>query len=416
MPIRRNYSNIYQDTKGRILRNTPVNNFNNTGLTKALVDSQSIEMEKFYDQLEYIYTAIDPTVSVGSDLDKIGFLVGESRTGSVTAADYTSTNFYFYIDRRLQWGVRQLIERYYSYDEILLLVDAGYVVMRDDLVITLTIPAGTLVKNSNGSITYTTIEDLVLTGMDNGYVGIVATGAGPDFNVETNALIAHSLLQVPELRKIAPFIKCTNTFPIQNGRYSQTDDEYRYTISTSRAAIRTNELAIRRAALSVPGIRDIAFEKSKFGNGTISMIIDGISPIISEGLKETVRQRIQTELSYGDIIFINSPEYLGVELSFYLTLLPGEENPELVRNQVKDAIIQYINDLPIGGEIIWNRIVNLALEISGVEDFIPSIFKYGEYDSMNKLNKNQKVLRFINQKADYNQKWYSDNGLVNCCV
>ena len=102
-------------------------------------------------------------------------------------------------------------------------------------------------------------------------------------------------------------------------------------------------------------------------------------------LKEAVKQRIQNELSYGDTVFVDSPEYLGIELSFYITTVRGAENIDSIRDEVKDVIIQYINDLPIGGEIIWNRIVNIALEVEGVEDFIPNIFKFGEYDSFNKI-------------------------------
>ena len=129
-------------------------------------------------------------------------------------------------------------------------------------------------------------------------------------------LIAHSLYQIPELRKLARYIKCLNTFPITNGKYTQTDEEFRYRITTARAALPANEIAIRRIALSVPGVRDILFEKGKYGTGTVHIIVDGISPIVSNGLINSTRQALQSNASYGDIIYVSAPEYLGVEINF----------------------------------------------------------------------------------------------------
>lgn len=417
MPTRRNYLNVVQDGRTRIQNNTPVNNFNGQGITKALLDVIALEMEKFYDDLEFVYTAIDPTRAVGSDLDKIGFLVGEKRTGATTASDYSNTNFYFYIDPRLNWNVPVLVKRNYSFEEQDVLESAGYLT-RDSFgePVSLVLPEGTQVSNRDGSVVYTTTEDAAITNQSETYVGVVATSTGPSNNVETNVLISHNLVEVPELRKISHFIKCSNRFPIQNGSYSLTDEEFRYNIATSRSAIRSNEISIKRAALSVPGVRDILFEKNKFGNGTVNIIVDGVSPLISDGLIEAVRQRIQQELAYGDVIFVDKPEYLGVELQFDITTEPGTANTDTLRNLARDAVIQYINDLPIGGQIVWNQIVSEVIGIEGIIDFVPRIFKYGEYDSFNKINKKQIILRFVNQKANFDQKWYSDRGLINCCV
>lgn len=417
MPTRRNYLNVVQDGRSRIENNTPVNNFNGQGMSKALLDILALEMEKLYDDLEFVYTAIDPTRAVGSDLDKIGFLVGETRTGSTTASDYSNTNFYFYIDPRLNWDVKVLIKRNYSAEEQDVLEDAGYLTKNSfDEPATLIIPEGTQIKNRDGTIVYTTIEDTAISDQTETYVGIVATSTGPANNVETNVLVNHALAEVPELRKISHFIKCSNRFPIQNGTYSLTDEEFRYNIATSSSAIRTNEISIKRAALSVPGVRDILFEKNKFGNGTVNIIVDGISPLIGDGLLEAVKQKIQQELAYGDVIFVDKPKYLGVELLFDITLVPGATNPDTLRSLARDTVIQYINDLPIGGRIVWNQIVSEVINLDGVTDFVPRLFKYGEYDSYSKINKKQIILRFVNQTAQFDQKWYTDRGLINCCI
>jgi len=417
MPTRRNYANIYQDGRIRIQNNTPVNNFNPQGTTKAFLDILGLEMERLYDNSELIYRSIDPTRAVGRDLDRIGFLVGVSRQNSVSASDYSETNFYFYIDKKLSWSINKLVNELYTPDEILVLETNGYIYKAfDGSIEYLIVPQGTLVSNSNESNSYVTVNEIHITGSANAYGPIQAVGAGPAYNVESNSLITHSLYQIPELRKLAKYIKCTNTFPIQNGKYTQTDEEYRYNITTAKAALPSNELYIRRTALSVPGIRDILFEKNKFGNGTVHIIVDGTSPIMSQGLISAVQQLCQTIASYGDVIIVSAPEYLGVELNFTIRVNPTATDPFTIRNAARNAIIGYINNLPIGGEIVWNRLVSTVLEIGEVIDFIPNYFKYGKYDTANKINREQIILNFINQMAKYNQKWYTDTGLITCCV
>ena len=415
MPVRRSYLNVYQDGRKRLEQNTTVNNFNGPGTVKGLLDIMSVEMEKLYDALEYVYRSIDPTRAAGADLDKIGYLVGESRTSSVTAGDSTNTNFRFYIDPRLNWNLNTMVNRNYVVEERNTLESAGFITRSGGTVTSLIIPQGTIVRSSDGGITYTTIEDAIMGDTGEVFVGIIASSSGPDYNVDTNALVSHRLIDYPELRKLGNFIKCTNRFPIQNGKYTLTDEEFRYNISTSRSAIRTNELSIRRAALSVPGVRDILFEKNKYGNGTVNIIIDGVSPLISEGLIKSVKEKIQQELSYGDVIFVNRPTYLGVELGFNIVTEPGATNEDYLRNEARSAAIQYINDIPIGGEIIWNQLVSTILDIDGIQDVIPNLFKIGEYNIFYKINQKQIVLRFINQKATFNQKFYTDTGLITCC-
>jgi hypothetical protein len=56
------------------------------------------------------------------------------------------------------------------------------------------------------------------------------------------------------------------------------------------------------------------------------------------------------------------------------------------------------------------------MTVEGIEDIVPRIFKYGEYDIFNKVVRNQVILRFQNQKANYTEKFYCDAGLCSICV
>jgi hypothetical protein len=416
MPVlRRTYGDVYRDGKKRLRDSSPLNNFNSQGITKAYLDMMGIEMDRVYDTIDYVNRAGDPTRALGGDLDRTGLTVGESRTEAVVATDFTTTNFHFKIDPRLGWGVQKLIEQNYTPDERQILEDNGYITRTGSTIDSLIIPQSVNVSNTGGTIVYTTSAPAILTNRNNGYAPLVANSLGADSNVQSNVLISHALRNIPELRKIAHFIQCTNTFPIQNGSYALSDDEYRYNIATSKAAIPTNELAVRRAALSVPGVRDVLFQRHKYGNGTMHLILDGVSPIISVGLITAVTERVMQAASYADTVYVSAPEYLGVELTVYIETDPGITSDGYLREAAKNVIIQYINDLPLGGEIVWNQIVSDVVAIEGIKDFVPNVFKHGEYDPITKINSKQVILRFLNQKAKYNQKWYCDSGLCKVC-
>mgnify|MGYP001188635700 CR=1 FL=1 len=417
MPISRTYLEVYRDGQRRLRNNTPVTNFNQQSLSKAFLDIMSVEVEKIYSDIDFIYSSLDPTRASGSDLDKLGLLVGVKRNEATVAVDETDTNFYFYIDLKVDWNIQKLIYSLYSEQEIDLLESNGYVVKTNGYVSRLILPRGIVISNYDNTITYTTIDEITFDADDTSkYVGIIATGTGPEYNVISNILINHNISTIPELIKLASMIKCTNTFPIQNGSYSMTDDEYRYNISIAKSALNSNELSIRKSALEIPGIRDILFEKNKFGNGTINIIVDGVSPLISDGLLLAVKENVQKNMAFGDVLFVSSPEYIGIELNFNIELELGITDSLSIRNQARNTVIQYINNLTIGGEIIWNQLVANVLEIDGIKDFIPVYFKCGKYDPVNKINKEQIILRFVNQTAKYNEKFYCDAGMITTCI
>ena len=132
-------------------------------------------------------------------------------------------------------------------------------------------------------------------------------------------------------------------------------------------------------------------------NGQLSLLPDLLSWIYS-----------------ANAAFVYSPEYRGVEFSFQLMIEVGY-NIDSLQNDVRTKIINYINNIPIGGTIIWNQIVSIIVNTDGVKDFMTDYFKIGEYDAFNKINKKQKVLRTINQRSYDTEKFYTDKGLCKIC-
>jgi len=419
MPIRRNYIDVYSDGRKRLENSTPITNFSSTSVGSGLLDVISVESEKVYDEIETLYNILDPTKNVGRELDKIGYIVGARRNGGTIAMDMTDTNFYFYIDSRVGSNFLGLINKiypkstHYSYRKRML--DAGYIDNIDNPTI-LTIPKNTIVHNADQSVTYTTLEDAVFTlTVNEAYIPIMASSSGEYYNIDSNTLTSHSLQNIISMKDMAPYIKCSNRFPITSGSYSESESDFRYRISMANVSRGSNEASLRLELLSIPGIRNILYERGRYGSGTIGIIVEGVSPLISESLVMAVKERAE-QVVEGSTVYVSRPEYIGIELSLDIITAVGATKSSIVQD-VRSKVIAYINDLPLGGTIVWNQLSEIIMSPEGVDDFILTFFKLGEYDIFNKINKKQVVLRPVNQKSNYNEKFYTDAGMISlCCV
>jgi len=416
MPLRRTYIDIKVDGKNRLTNATPLNEFGATSIAGSFLDIIASESDRIYSDIEYLHRSLDPTRNYGIELDNLGYLLGIKRNAAYTALDDSLTNFNFYIDKRTNMTAAQLINNLYPGNNVMRqrLAQAGFIDNANNPT-KITLPRGIQIFNPNKSILYTTLNPTIISNnTPNAYTGVIASATGAFSNVQSHVLVKHDLANEFLLRDIAKFILCTNNFPIQTGNNGMTDADYRYKITTAPQARNTNELTIRQTILAIPGIRNVYFQRGKYGYGTYSVIIEGTSPLVSEGLLNLVQQRINN-LDGNDAAFIYAPEYRGIEMSFNIFVEIGFDADQ-VRENARDAIINYINNIPVGGTIIWNDVITLLGNITGIQDFIVDYFKIGEYNPFQKLNKKQIVLRTINQRSYDNQKFYTDRGLIKICT
>lgn len=414
MPTKKSYLDIYTDGKNRIKNNTPVTNFGPTGIVNNLLHAHALEVEDIYNTIERLYTAFDPTKAVGSDLDILGYLVGTTRKSPTIPADYSTTNFFFYLDPGVSSVSSLFNSLSLSLDTMTQLYDYGYI----DSVLAPTqinIPTAVTVSTKDESIIYKTMAPITMTNDSREvYVPVIGTLEGPYQNVEANQLIAHTLVSNAILSQVARYILCSNRYPITSGKSSLSDNEFRYNISVNSKNKMDNEVAVRQAALSVPGVRNILFERGRFGNGSINLIVEGISPLVSDGLVEVIRQRVQNLITGSEKVFVSKPIYRGMEIKFDLFVGIGSD-VNSIKEQARNAIISYINDIPLGGNFIYNQFIENVMAIAGVNDVIVNYIKIGEYDAFNKYITNQVVVNNTNQKTLYNQKFYTDSGLISVC-
>lgn len=146
---------------------------------------------------------------------------------------------------------------------------------------------------------------------------------------------------------------------------AETDDELKIRASTSvyRNAL-GNKLAIEEAARAVPGVAAIDYRP--YGSGTGSFVIyvypqPGINQVL---LLSSVEETLSQVVAEGIYFEVRQPEEKPVDVSILLqfdsqiTVMEKQR----VRNQVKQKITQYLNNLGKDEVLYINELVQSAME------------------------------------------------------
>lgn len=217
-----------------------------------------------------------------------------------------------------------------------------------DYLPSLLIPANTTIQDSSGSIQYTVPSDVQFAdGATETYVPAVAIGTGAAYRVGRGMLTAHSL-------GIAQIL-VTNERGIANGEDIESDANYRYRILNHRAAIVTgNEVALRFAALSTPGVADVVFQRHFNGPGTVDLLLLPIGNKTSESTINAARARVAAVASAGDYVNVRGPRYVSITVDTRIDFVRSVAESEKadIRTAVRTAQIDYLDDIPMGGSLI----------------------------------------------------------------
>ena len=109
-------------------------------------------------------------------------------------------------------------------------------------------------------------------------------------------------------------LKCTNKYAVSSGRNRESDEAYRYRLMNAfKARERANRMAIRLAALSIPGVRDIFEFNAEQGPGTFSIYVDSLTPTTSPKMLNLVREVVDRVCAYGVRPFVLAAMPLGLE-------------------------------------------------------------------------------------------------------
>lgn len=417
--IRNNRSefDILRDGTQRLSDNIGINASNSTATSRNILEITSREVSNTWDVMNTLLYNNYLTTATGEALDKLGELLQEPRSGVKRSIDLSTSNVSIELDRSFASNISDLITRYFTPNDKTELYNLG---LTDSATTptTLSFPSQLVFSTRDGDIGYTTMSTLELNNSQLiDYTPVTANGVGEAFNVGPNSLNNHNLVSsYPVLRKITNALKVKNIFAITSGSDIESDDNYRYRLSNKVvSAAGGNSTAVRRAALSVPGVVDISIIKRSHGNGTFTLFPRTEDPIVSDGILNAVKSAVDSAKSIGDIAYTMAPEYLGVSFGVQLRFAPGAPK-ESIYAEARLSIIDYINNLLEGGEIVINEVIQRVMAVDEkIIDMEVYQFGFGDYNRISGVITGFTPLRLVNQIADWNQRFYTNSQLVSIC-
>jgi uncharacterized phage protein gp47/JayE len=346
MLFKKNYGELVQNSLSYLTNNTQITNTNVGGITRSLIEIINKNIADYYDILDINMTMSFLSTAEGYYLDLIGSLFNMPRIPA-SAASATTTD-----------GV----QKFYVVSGVLA-----------DKVPSLTIPSGTKVMSSDGSIVYrVSAATSFLNTVTEVYVPIQSNNVGASFNVSTNVLVTHDL-GVPD-------VFTTNIGPIVSGTDVETDNNYRYRLQNATlSAERANEISVRLAALSVDGVADVVLKPYSRGIGTFDVIVIPVSGIAGDSLVSAVQAAIDLVTAFGNKGTAIKPSVVPVNIEVALTFTSNvsDYDKSQVRALCKSAIESYIVNIPIGGEFILNEMRQRIMDVdSRIKDHVVNCYYF----------------------------------------
>ena len=236
-------------------------------------------------------------------------------------------------------------------------------------------------KEQQTKITYTTLNDTICSA-DRAFVwaSIRSRIEGKKSDVPRNGLRRHNFTSYALSGR--DLLKCRNKYAITNGRERESDESYRYRLMNAfKAKERANKIAIRLAALSVPGVADVIEVNVEQGPGTYSLYIEGLSSTVSPGLVSSVMTAVEGVSAFGVRPFVLAPSPLGLEFVIALRWrdTATESEKVLVQAEIREITETFLNNHGIGDNVdldtLAATIVTVNSKIVGMGYLRPGKFE-----------------------------------------
>jgi hypothetical protein len=224
-----------------------------------------------------------------------------------------------------------------------------------------TIPAGTRVMDEAGEVEYGTTEDATLPP-EQKTIRVHARDLEANDPVAAGTLV---VLPVP----IAGIVNVTNPAPASIGTRDETDEELRTRAkSFLHGSERATLGALRQAVASQGGgMTADVIEASKPGFVSITPHAEAIPPTLYQRLATAVLE-VRPAGVKVTIEAAEAPQKIDLELRLTTISTLLEQDLRAAHDAVRNKITDYFAKLPVNEAVSINKLVGLALGVSGVED------------------------------------------------
>jgi len=277
--------------------------------------------------------------------------------------------------------------------------------------------ADTEFTNETNTIFFSAVSDVSL--LDSGVaVEILSQNNGSYGNTGAGTITKFSMIP-PELSYISEYLIITNPIAIDNASDDESDDNLRYRgFNAFQAQGGGNLIAIRLAALGVPGVADVILKPLAYGLSTIGVFVMSQSPIVSEGLLGAVREATSRVESGGNTVVVSSPDYIAIKLKLFLEFKSGVSDTD--KNGVVDIVLKnvtaYINSLRVEEEFLPQQITNIAYNATNtVKKATILEIGSGDYNKDNGLVDYYTECMISRLLPGVNAKFVSNSKLLTVC-
>lgn len=338
--VLRDYSNITQLSPG--------------GKARLLLDSTTDEQyaqHRLFDEnlaQAFIRWAEDRFLDYFGDMLNIPRI--QATTAETTIED---KNFMFYVDGGTFGDLNNQLD---------MVIPAGEEISTPDFPTERPTYATDDYRPRQNKIVYDLVDSLTLpSGSSFAFGKIRARVEGIASDVPRSVLTQHSFTNY--VLSSTQRLRCTNKYAISSGSDRETDRAYRYRLMNAfKARERGNKLAVRLAALSIPGVADVTEVNYEQGPGTFSMYVQALTPTTSPVLIEKVQTVVEEVNAFGTRPFVLSPLPLGVELVLAVNWKSSSSQTDQSSGYaaIRNAVENYMNLLAIGESLDLEELASIV--------------------------------------------------------
>lgn len=237
------------------------------------------------------------------------------------------------------------------------------------------VPAGTLLRTADGGLSFTVDADPGNPAWDASQAGFVlgagvaavdvmATAAlgGVSGNVQPGAvaLIGAALPGIDSVTNAAAFV---------GGLDAESDDDLRARFRNFMASrSRATPLAVLSAVQGVRQGLQATIQENQLPDGTANMgsfvvTVDDGTGAPATSLLASVATAIEAVRPAGSSFNVRAPSVQQADIALAVATAPGAVHADVVTT-VRQAIIDFINALPIGVPLAWSRLAQVAYDAS----------------------------------------------------
>lgn len=324
------------DSLRYLAENTDITYLSEGSIARGLVESTNLEISRLGEYVSSTYSNVFVNTAESFYLDQIGAGIGLARDVSSKASSTEE-------DKNVKFSVASGKLGVYFPDPSNL--NNGL------------IPAGLSITTSDGSIVYKTSKAISFPyNASEVFIAVIADGEGESYRVGRNKLVSHTGDAA---------VNVTNLKAISSGSDTESDASYRFRISNYLASTATaNESAVRITAMSNPDVSSIQLREFARGAGTFDALLIPVNNQLSSSTKNYTKRAIELVSAFGISSRVIEPTYVTFSMSIQLIPEAGIASGSLdaAKLSVRSSILNYIDTIPIGGELIINRVRAAALQ------------------------------------------------------